>query len=437
MGRGSWTTTVRAVRQLLADWRLASTRLADDALRLREDRVPWRRIVLDWREELSTDFVLAHGDAARSGGDGRGKPTVVVVEENFPDPTIHSGAYRLTNAMNLALDLGYRVVFVSLRDRKRVALEEPLDDVTDLKPAGTWTVGELFADLNDAVVVWVCRPYPAARIVSVLRTSHVHQPETVVYYPMDMHHVRLRRWGEHAGSRRLLWRARVMRLTERTLVKRSDKTVVPTAEEERTVKTLDPAASVYVIPTIHEPAAADVVSLEGRRGLLFYGGFAHIPNVDAVEFLVRDVLPRIRQDCPDVTLTIAGSDPHHGLDWLRELDDERVEYVGWLPDLDALVDQSRVMIAPLRFGAGMKGKIGYAIARGLPVVTTTIGDEGFRLAKVEPRLVADDADGLAASSVWLLRDDDAWKRCSTVCHDASLAFAPSRVMVTVADVLRR
>ena len=73
----------------------------------------------------------------------------------------------------------------------------------------------------------------------------------------------------------------------------------------------------------------------------------------------------------------------------------------------------------------MKGKIGYAIARGLPVVTTSVGDEGFQLSELERRLVADDPGGLAASCVWLLTDDDAWRRCSSLCHGAARAFAPT------------
>jgi glycosyltransferase involved in cell wall biosynthesis len=443
IGRESLKRSSYAARQFCGDWWLSTTRLLEEVLRKRSSRQPWKVLLLDIRDELCCDFEVAHtapdlppandGPLPSKGGRRR---TIVVVEETFPEPMDHSGAYRLTNAFNLGLQLGYRVVVVSLRDQKRAVLEHPLREVTDLRPTGSWTAPVLVRDLTTASVLWVCRPHAGGRMHSLLKTARsLPRPETVVYYPVDMHHVRLRRWAEHIGDRRLLWQARLMRATERALVRRSDRVVVPTADEQRTVEALDRQASAFVVPTIHEPIAMNGTTADGRRGLLFYGGFAHTPNIDAVDYLVHDVMPRIREQVPDVILTIAGSDPRgdvHRLQLERESD---VVYLGWVPDLAALVDKSRVMIAPLRFGAGMKGKIGYAIARGLPVVTTTIGDEGFGLTNREPRLVVDNADDLAASCVWLLTDDEAWQRCSTLCHDASSAFAPSQLTETIAAIL--
>src|SRR5438477_5947387 len=164
-----------ALRHYMGDWRLSSTRFAEQVLRLRSDGIAWRAILADWRGELELDSSIA-----RASADGQRPPdrrqTVVVVEDNFPEPRTYSGAFRLTNAMNLAVHQGYRVVFVSLKDRKRAVLEEPLRHVTDLEPAGAWSVPQLVADLNGASVVWVCRPEASGRILSILKTSNAINP---------------------------------------------------------------------------------------------------------------------------------------------------------------------------------------------------------------------------------------------------------------------
>src|SRR4051794_18410084 len=193
--RGSQSRTFRALRHYVADLGLTSTRFAEDAIRTRSGGQGWRTMLVEWREELFLDFRLSHhkGAATAKGA----VPTMVVVEETFPEPLYHSGAYRLTNIMNLALQLGLRVVVISLRDRNRAVLEGPLQKVTDLVPSDEWSVAELVADLRSASVLWVCRPYAASRMMSVLRASPpMTRPATVVFYPVDMHHVRVRRWGQ-------------------------------------------------------------------------------------------------------------------------------------------------------------------------------------------------------------------------------------------------
>ena len=104
------------------------------------------------------------------------------------------------------------------------------------------------------------------------------------------------------------------------------------------------------------------------------GGFQHAPNLDAVRFLVQEISPRIRAARPDVPLAIVGADMPAEI---RALERPGVRVMGHVPDLDALLSRWRVFVAPIRYGAGVKGKITHALSLGLPAVTTSLGAEGM------------------------------------------------------------
>jgi glycosyltransferase involved in cell wall biosynthesis len=130
-------------------------------------------------------------------------------------------------------------------------------------------------------------------------------------------------------------------------------------------------------------------------------------------------MPLVWRQAPETVLRIVGD---HGPEGLADLAGKRVVIEGWIEDLDALLDRTRAMAAPMRYGAGVKGKITHSLARGLPVVTTTVGIEGLDATAGRDLLVADDPAGLAAELVRLLRDDELWGTLS----EGGLALANRR-----------
>jgi len=148
-----------------------------------------------------------------------------------------------------------------------------------------------------------------------------------------------------------------------------------------------------------------------RDGILFVGGFGHPPNIDGALWFVREVLPVIRETHPDVPVVLAGSNP---TDEVRALESSGVTVTGFVSDevLAELYRTSRVAIAPLRFGGGVKGKVIEAMRHGLPQVTTSTGVQGLDLTK-DFVFAEDTAEGFAARVVQLLSDDTAWLARST------------------------
>ena len=163
-----------------------------------------------------------------------------------------------------------------------------------------------------------------------------------------------------------------------------------------------PNARVALIPNIHEARNTAPALAERRpRSLLFVGGFAHPPNVDAMLFFCHDILDLVRRRLGQVELTIVGAQPPREI---AALAGDGVVIAGWVPDLTPYLDSHCVGIAPLRFGAGMKGKIGQSLASGLPVVTTTVGAEGMDLEDGKTALIADSPAAFAEAVVRLCTD---------------------------------
>jgi glycosyltransferase involved in cell wall biosynthesis len=159
-----------------------------------------------------------------------------------------------------------------------------------------------------------------------------------------------------------------------------------------------------VISNIHQSQSAGL-PFEEREGLLFVGSFNHPPNRDAVDWLMKDILPIVRRSLPDAPTFIVGSNPTPEV---KAFADGDVEILGWVKDLSSLYARARLFVAPLRYGAGIKGKIGESAAYGLPVVSTSIGAEGLELRPEHEIVVADGTEAFAAAIVRLYNDPELW-----------------------------
>ena len=146
-----------------------------------------------------------------------------------------------------------------------------------------------------------------------------------------------------------------------------------------------------------------------RAGALFVGSFGHAPNLDAVEWLLGEIWPLVLEAEPELRLTVVGSDPPA---WLSATERPGVDVAGEVPDVDVFLDRALVSVAPLRFGAGVKGKVLASMARGVPVVGSPIALEGIPAAHERDVLAAEGAEETAAAVVRLAGDAELWERLS-------------------------
>ena len=173
------------------------------------------------------------------------------------------------------------------------------------------------------------------------------------------------------------------------------------AETERGL--LEGGEAVRVVPNGVDLAGFAYV--EDRRPaarLVFAGNLGYFPNVDAAVFLVRDVFPRVRAAVPGAELRLVGARPTRRVRALARR--AGVSLAASVPAMAPELAAATVAVAPLRAGSGLQNKVLEAMAVGTPVVATAHAVAGLALGAGEEVLVADDAAGLAAAAVALLRD---------------------------------
>lgn len=357
------------------------------------------------RWQLDLDNHFARGTREEVGLRRR-KPRLFVVDTLVPRPDKDSGSVRMVALLECAVQAGFDVVFSDVESGQNDEMaRRPLaaKGVTVLHRPWWGGAAEYIAVHGAEIdAVMICRPNNFRRLHRIVRRFAPRA--ALVYDTIDLHCLRLDREQEVNPSDGLKRRAQRYRELECMAASRSDLVYVVSPVEVPILRTMVPGANVRVLSNIHEPRT-DVSGPQGREGLLFLGGFQHAPNVDAVMYFVTDVFPKVRERFPEAIFRVVGSDPPPSLLGLQV---PGVEILGYVEDIEPILDRSRVMVAPLRFGAGVKGKINTAMANGLPVVTSTVGAEGMGLVDGKNCLIADESGNVAAAIARLILDDATW-----------------------------
>jgi GT2 family glycosyltransferase len=372
------------------------------------------RFVAKWADELLLHRApgsISPLDAGRYPA----SPAVLVIDEKVPEPDRDSGSLRMYWILRLLAERGCRVTLLAANTVRTMPYSEQLAALG----IEVWAAAH---EREPSSVLWerqglydlviISRPAP---IEAFLEQVTIWQPRaTVLYDTVDLHELRLRREAELglAGVTKAAEEAAHIERTtqlERLGIARSDVVATVTEAEAEKVRELSPATPTIVLPNVHESRDDPSPPFADRSGLLFIGSFAHTPNVDAVSYLVQDVLPLLEARLDIKTVLLGSNPPAPVLDLARD----RIEVPGYVHDVTPYFDRARVFVAPLRYGAGMKGKLGQAISLGLPVVTTSIGAEGMSLVDGEHVLIADTAETIADAVVRLHEDAELWSRLAS------------------------
>lgn len=257
-------------------------------------------------------------------------------------------------------------------------------------------------------LAFLSTPYVAKCFIHIFRSLC---PGTRVIYDMvDFHSVRIAREAATTNNPNLDNLSEKYRVLETECAAAADITLAVTEEEKTYLQGLVPGAVVRVLPNVFEVPSQGPGPID-RTGLLFVGNFWHRPNSDAARWFVSTILPGLRREIPDIVFRIAGANP--GSEVLELALEPGVEVLGFVEDLAPLFKSHRLFVAPLRYGAGMKGKVGQSLIHGLPVVSTPVGAEGMGLIDGVHLLTAGDAQSFTAQVIRLLRDDELWESLST------------------------
>jgi GT2 family glycosyltransferase len=379
-----------------------------------------------WRDVLAHDHLPQDPARAERAANRRWGCQVVVLDDRIPTPDRDAGSARMLHVLG-ALSEWCHPVFVTTSKQVWPEYEHRLWK-EGVETASALDLRRLLKSRGFRAAV-VSRPEVAEALLGTIRRADPRLK--VVFDTVDLHFVRLAREAGLTGDRALARQAERYRKAETRLARASDLVWFASSADRETLERVVPDVRSAVVPTVH-PARGRGLPFEERAHLLFVGSFRHRPNADAVHFFASEVLPLVRESLPGVELLVVGENapPELGAG-------VGVRLLGYVPDIDPLYERSRVFVAPLRFGAGMKGKIGDALSYGLPVVTTTIGAEGMYLRTGEEALIADAALDFAAAVVRLYRDEELWRRLASNGHaHAERHFSPRVVGRIVNDSVR-
>lgn len=334
---------------------------------------------------------------------------ILYIDATMVTPDQDSGSVRVRGVLRTAREHGCKVTFIADN------LEYKSPYVEDLQQLGVevryWpelASIEAYLEAEGAFfdVIILSRYYVAEKHIAAVRQ---HAPQALVALDThDLHYLRLRRLAGLEPSTANDKAAEEAYAWEMAIMEACDVTLVVSPVEKELLARERPNLDVRIFTNIHDVAQC-VPPFDARSGILFVGGYRHPPNVDAVLWYVAEVLPLLKQMLPGVKTHIIGS---NAPDSITSLSDEMLEVVGFVPDMAPWLERVRVSISPLRYGAGVKGKINQAMSHGLPVVGTSPSVEGMYLQDGLEVLVADDPLDFARAIVRLHTDPVLWNRLS-------------------------
>lgn len=353
-----------------------------------------------WQDVLQRDHFPNGQHVFQARDRSRHKKTLLVIDHYVPMYDRDAGSFFMFSLLRALVALDYKVVFWP----ENLYAHQPYTDV--LQQMGVEVIlghhdfGAYLSEFGnyfDAAIL--TRNHISIKFIDTVRK---HIPK-VIYHDPDLEFLREgRRLEKEGGSPADLEK---IKQREFYLFRNCDIIGIHSPVERDIILGELPEADVEVIPLPIHDLAPSMTGFSDRSGLLFVGG-THPPNVDALRYFIADILPLLLAKIPNLSLTVAGEVSRHDL---KDLDLNHVNFTGYVEDLRPLFDRALVYVAPLRFGAGIKGKILEAINFGLPVVTTSIGAEGIGLANGKSVLIADSASEFSDAVLSLHQNRELWE----------------------------
>lgn len=333
----------------------------------------------------------------------------LVLDESAPRPARDAGSQRMIHLLRALVELGWKVTFsastpVDRGDERAAALGQAGVECL-IRPFERSVASHLRRRGSAYDVVILSRPAVARRW---LRRIRRRCPDAVVVYDtVDLRWRRLEGEERHGGGAWAASEGRRSRRRELALARRADRVVATSPVEAGLLRGEVDATPVHLVPT-HYPVAGEVQGWERREGILFVGGFRHAPNRAAARWLLEEIVPLVRRELGPVPVWLAGEEPPEELAALSAVG----TFLGPVDDLGPWLERARVSVAPLLWGAGLKGKVHQSLAAGLPCVATAVAAEGLGARPGEELLLAEDAVGLADAIVSVYRDRRRWEEIS-------------------------
>jgi hypoxanthine phosphoribosyltransferase len=366
---------------------------------------------------------------------------VLLIDEIVPEYNKDSGSRRLTTIIKLLLE--NKVTVFLMADYKQHKYKS--DYLNYFKELGV-IVYEPALDKSNKLITknvflknimphisatWLHRPRVFSKYFKTIKA--LNSKTEIIFDMCDFHYLRLKREWEQKGDVALKIEAEKNLKQEIEICKKADKIIAITHEDLNAILPFYNVPEKFeVVSNIHQyvEKPSNFPTFELRNDLLFVGNFRHSPNEDALLYLHDKIMPLIWAKHPEVNVQIVGSYP---TDKVKALHSERFIVHGFVDSIVDFFYNSKVFIAPLRYGAGIKGKIGQSLEYSLPVVTTKVGAEGFDFGPFKNQLIAETPEDLASKLIELYTNKNLWQEVSAY---SETILQPFSTQVTEKNILR-
>jgi GT2 family glycosyltransferase len=342
--------------------------------------------------------------------DRRMRHRVLVLEHCTPTPDQDAGSVSVFNMLLMLREMDFQVTFIPEDNY----LYMP-DYTTRLQRAGVEVLYKPYINsVEDHLkesgprydLVFLFRPRVVEKHIKSIK-KYCPQAKTL-FYTHDIHHIRLEREFEVSGDRLKQHEANIIKTVEFEAIESVDSTIVVSQVELEILTPQLPKSRLRILPLLlNIPKTQN--GYKNRKGFCFIGGFQHPPNIDAVLFFAKNVMPIVRKVLPGVKFHVVGSNVTKEI---KDLACADIEIHGFIQDLNTFMDNMRLSVAPLRFGAGVKGKVGTSLAAGLPSVLTNVAMEGMAVKNGEHALIANDPESIAEAIKSIYNNQSLWEKIS-------------------------
>lgn len=348
---------------------------------------------------------------------------ILIIDACTPTPDRDSGSVDMINYMEMLTRLRYRVVFIPASNllhfgKYTVALQDKGVECIYF-PYVARVQDFLEARGREFDAVMLVRADTAADHIADVR-EHCPQAK-IIFNTVDLHFLRESRRAEVERAAGSSPHASEIKEKELGVMRMADTTIVISSAEQALLASTAPDVRVRTIPLLRRVPGRGAAGFHQRSGLVFIGGFRHLPNVDAVIWFCSAVFPELRRRLPGIELSIVGGDVPPEV---AAVAGDGVQVLGFVEDIEAVFGSARLSVAPLRYGAGLKGKVATSLGYGVPCVSTSIAVEGMALGDgaLTRQVAGTDVDSFVDAVLRLYSDEALWNEVSELgvrfCEDA-------------------
>lgn len=303
------------------------------------------------------------------------KPTIIFVELHLVNPKLDAGSVTIFNLLMIFKNLGFKVVLTYIEkypyDKSFDVLLQNQIEIISFNEFKLRLLNKIYN------LIFISRPntFMFLKKMQILKELKI---KNIIYYGHDLHFLRLQREFKINNDKKNLKISENMKKIEYEIFETFKNIIVTSNFEENLIKKFNKKANVLKLPLLLK--SKKTTNLFGdRKNICFYGNFMHSPNLDAVIYFGKNVFTRLLDKNKNLEFHIYGSNINNKIKEIIKNIHPKIKFKGFAENLYDILNSYKLNIIPLRFGAGIKGKLGISLQSGLPSLATNIACENMNL----------------------------------------------------------